>query len=168
MKSGLRIGLISDTHMPGAIKELWPQVYQAFDGVDMVFHAGDLHTIEIVDRLSEIAPTYVAAGNVDIGLVDDRLKDHWCFELETLRVGAIHQFPAPSRKTPEQLMGYAKRYFHALPQVVIYGHTHMEGIHHVDNMLCINPGSMYEQGTLLGAIVQLGKNKIDNYVLTSG
>ena len=34
--------------------------------------------------------------------------------------------------------------------------------------LCINPGSMYEQGTLLGAIVKLGKNKIENYVLTTG
>ena len=34
--------------------------------------------------------------------------------------------------------------------------------------LCINPGSMYEQGTLLGTIVRLGKNKVEDYVLTSG
>jgi len=27
---------------------------------------------------------------------------------------------------------------------------------------------MYEQGTLLGTIVKLGKNKIENYVLTTG
>ena len=35
--------------------------------------------------------------------------------------------------------------------------------------LCINPGSSYEQGQLLGAVIELdGKKKVKKFVLTSG
>lgn len=57
----------------------------------------------------------------------------------------------------------------AQPLLSLHGHIHEgRGSTRIGKTLCINPGSMYEQGTLLGAIVELGKNKIDNYVLTSG
>ena len=55
------------------------------------------------------------------------------------------------------------------PLLGLHGHIHEgRGSRYIGKTLCINPGSMYEQGTLLGAIVVLGKNKIENYVLTSG
>ena len=55
------------------------------------------------------------------------------------------------------------------PMLGLHGHIHEgRGSTRIGRTLCINPGSMYEQGTLLGAIVQLGKNKIENYVLTTG
>lgn len=55
------------------------------------------------------------------------------------------------------------------PLLSLHGHIHEgRGATHIGKTLCINPGSMYEQGTLLGAIVKLGKNKIENYVLTTG
>lgn len=55
------------------------------------------------------------------------------------------------------------------PLLGLHGHIHEgRGAIRIGKTLCINPGSMYEQGTLLGAIVKLGKNKIENYVLTSG
>jgi len=45
MKSEFKIGLISDTHMPGALKTLWPGVFDFFSGCDAILHAGDLHTL---------------------------------------------------------------------------------------------------------------------------
>ena len=55
------------------------------------------------------------------------------------------------------------------PLLSLHGHIHEgRGAIRMGKTLCINPGSMYEQGTLLGAIVKLGKNKIENYVLTTG
>jgi Icc-related predicted phosphoesterase len=55
------------------------------------------------------------------------------------------------------------------PLLGLHGHIHEgRGATRIGKTLCINPGSMYEQGTLLGALVKLGKNKIENYVLTSG
>ena len=57
----------------------------------------------------------------------------------------------------------------AQPLLGLHGHIHEgRGSTRIGKTLCINPGSMYEQGTLLGTIVKLGKNKIENYVLTSG
>jgi len=51
----------------------------------------------------------------------------------------------------------------------LHGHIHEgRGATRIGKTLCINPGSMYEQGALLGAIVKLGRNKIENYMLTSG
>lgn len=55
------------------------------------------------------------------------------------------------------------------PLLSLHGHIHEgRGTMRIGKTLCINPGSMYEQGTLLGAIVKLGRNKIENYVLTTG
>jgi hypothetical protein len=55
------------------------------------------------------------------------------------------------------------------PLLGLHGHIHEgRGTSRIGKTLCINPGSMYEQGTLLGAIVRLGKNKIEDYVLTTG
>ena len=55
------------------------------------------------------------------------------------------------------------------PLLGLHGHIHEgRGATRIGKTLCINPGSMYEQGTLLGAIITLGNNKIKNYVLTTG
>jgi len=55
------------------------------------------------------------------------------------------------------------------PLLGLHGHIHEgRGVSRIGKTLCINPGSMYEQGTLLGTIVRLGKNKIEDYVLTTG
>ena len=63
----LRIGLISDTHIPEARKTLWPQVFDAFADVDMIFHAGDVHEFHVLDALEEVAPVYAARGNGEDG-----------------------------------------------------------------------------------------------------
>jgi len=55
------------------------------------------------------------------------------------------------------------------PLLGLHGHIHEgRGTTRIGKTLCINPGSMYEQGTLLGTLVKLGKNKIDSFVLTTG
>jgi uncharacterized protein len=55
------------------------------------------------------------------------------------------------------------------PLLGLHGHIHEgRGSSRIGRTLCINPGSMYEQGTLLGALVKLGREKIEHYVLTQG
>ncbi|MCB1693715.1 MAG: metallophosphoesterase family protein [Pseudomonadales bacterium] len=145
--------------MPGSIRELWPQVFEAFAGVDAVLHAGDLHTLEIVDRLCEIAPTWVSTGNGDVGIVDKRLADTWTIDFDELRVGMIHRLPSPARKSAEHLTGYVERHFgDTSHHVVIYGHTHLESIHRVEDTVYINPGSPtlpQNQSLRLGTIATL-------------
>ena len=55
------------------------------------------------------------------------------------------------------------------PLLGLFGHIHeAKGSTRLGRTLCINPGSMYEQGRLLGAVINLGRNKIKNYILTTG
>jgi Icc-related predicted phosphoesterase len=55
------------------------------------------------------------------------------------------------------------------PLIGLHGHIHEgRGTTRIGKTLCINPGSLYEQGILQGALVALGKNEIENFVLTAG
>jgi uncharacterized protein len=56
------------------------------------------------------------------------------------------------------------------PALSLHGHIHeARGNTRIGRTLCINPGSSYEQGQLLGAVVNLdGKGKVKRFVLTSG
>ena len=55
------------------------------------------------------------------------------------------------------------------PLLGLFGHIHeAKGTARIGRTLCINPGSMYEQGRLLGAVVKVDRDKIKNYVLTTG
>jgi Icc-related predicted phosphoesterase len=57
------------------------------------------------------------------------------------------------------------------PALALHGHIHeARGTHRLGRTLCINPGSSYEQGQLLGVVIDLDakKKKVKNFVLTSG
>ena len=55
------------------------------------------------------------------------------------------------------------------PLLGLFGHVHEgKGVRKIGRTLCINPGSMYEQGILHGAVIQLKRRKVGNYILTTG
>ena len=62
----MRIGLISDTHIPEAHPELWPQVFHAFEGVEFILHGGDIHELWVIDQLEKVAPIYVEIGRAHV------------------------------------------------------------------------------------------------------
>ena len=145
----LKIGLIADTHIPEARATLWPQVYEAFDGVDCILHAGDIHELWVLDTLEEIAPVYAARGNGedgsggrDVQPEDPRLRYAWSLPLENLTVGLTHYIPANERPPDFTVARWVERFFpETTPDVIVYGDTHTELINEVDGILCVNPGS---------------------------
>lgn len=55
------------------------------------------------------------------------------------------------------------------PLLALHGHVHEgKGTRKYKRTLCVNPGSMYEQGMLHGAVIELKPEKVGNYVLTTG
>tara|TARA_Y100001934_G_scaffold225563_1_gene270370 strand:+ start:6594 stop:7178 length:585 start_codon:yes stop_codon:yes gene_type:complete len=145
----LRIGLISDTHIPEARKTLWPQVYDAFSGVDLILHAGDIHELYVLDMLEEVAPVYAARGNGEDGgggrpvqPEDPRVRYAWLLELEGLWVGLTHYVPVPERPPNFTLQRWVERFFpERTPDVIVSGDTHRECIEELHGVLCVNPGS---------------------------
>ncbi len=148
-RRAVRIGLISDTHIPEAREELWPQVFDAFREVDLILHAGDIHELRVIDELNEVAPIYVARGNGDDGSGgrdvqpdDGRLRDAWSLELGGVSVGLTHVVPIPEMPPHLTLERAIARLFpEKRPEVLIYGDTHVEAVDVVDGVLCVNPGS---------------------------
>lgn len=144
----MRIGLISDTHIPEAMPELWPHVYEMFDGCDSILHAGDIYDLSVIDKLSAVAPTYAARGNGDDGSGgrdlqpdDDRLREAWVIEREGLAIGLTHHIPVPEQ-SQYTVAKAVDRYFDGRSlDVIVYGDTHVEHITTIDGILCVNPGS---------------------------
>ncbi len=55
------------------------------------------------------------------------------------------------------------------PLLGLFGHIHeAKGTRKYRRTLCINPGSMYEQGILSGVWIDLKEKSLGNYVLTTG
>ncbi len=145
----MKVGLISDTHIPESMPELWPQVFEAFSDVHCILHAGDIHELSVIDALHEVAPVYAARGNGDDGSGgreaqpdDPRLKDTWLLELGQFKVGLTHYVPMPEIPPELTVSRWIGRLFgETRPDVLIYGDTHVEQVDWIDGVLCINPGS---------------------------
>jgi len=144
-----RIGLISDTHIPEARDSLWPQIACAFAGVDMIFHAGDIHDLWVLDELEKTAPVYAARGNGEDGSggrpvqpQDPRVQYAWTLKIEGLTVGITHYVPVPERPPNFTLARWIERFFpDDRPDVIVSGDTHQERIMTIDGVYCVNPGS---------------------------
>ena len=144
----MRIGLISDTHIPEAMPALWPHVFEQFDGCDSILHAGDIYDLSVIDGLSAVAPTFAARGNGDDGSSgrdtqpeDDRLRPSWVIEREGLRIGLTHHVPVPEQKYYTLAKAIDRHFDGAELDVIVHGDTHVEDIRTVDGILCVNPGS---------------------------
>ena len=144
----MRIGLVSDTHIPEAGPELWPQVYEAFEGCEAILHAGDIYEISVIEKLHQIAPTWAARGNGDDGSSGREIQpDHpllassWVHTLEHLTVGLPHLMPNPELPTYGVLDAIDRHFDVTTLDVVVYGDTHVEHITTIDGVLCVNPGS---------------------------
>lgn len=156
--SGLRIGLIADTHIPEARPQLWPQAFAAFAGCDAILHGGDIHELALLDLLARIAPVFAARGNGDEGhggrlrqAPDPRVRDTWILESAgdgaVVRIGLIHDLTIPEHPPHLTVPNVSRRRFGADPDagqgldVIVYGDTHVERIDQIGETLCINPGS---------------------------
>ena len=136
----VRIGLISDSHITRR-GVLWPQVFNAFAGVDAILHAGDVWSPAVIDELEAVAPVHVARGNGDFGVEDQRYLEQCWLRFEDVDVAMLHDFPSPSRRPEDFVLAQAGKRFPSLPDVIVCGHTHIEEVHDLGELLLVNPGS---------------------------
>jgi putative phosphoesterase len=122
------LGLISDTH--GLVR---PECFTALEGVELIFHAGDVGARDVLAVLSKIAPVQAVYGNTD-PLGDPSLSAHFSETIDgvTVHVSHGHEVGSP---TPEKLL---KRY---TADVLVYGHTHKPLVLQAGSRLVVNPGA---------------------------
>lgn len=126
----MKVGIISDTH--GVLR---PEVFDVFDGVEHVLHAGDVGPAALLTELEAIAPVTAVWGNTDGWDVRHRVPEVATVELGGVRVAVVHgqQFGSP---TPAKVAA-------AYPEagLVVFGHSHKPVIERVGGVLAVNPGS---------------------------
>lgn len=144
----MRIGLISDTHIPEAMPELPSQVRDIFADVELILHAGDLHCLEVLDWLEVLAPVLAVRGNGDEGSggrsvvpEDPRLQEAQVMTCQGWTIGMVHDVLDPEELPHWPLERTMQRYFGQATDLVICGHTHVERIQRYGEVWVINPGS---------------------------
>lgn len=130
------IGLISDTHIPDRARQIPQNVIDAFSDVDLIIHAGDLTSLEVIEELEKTAPVMAVQGNIDrVNGID--LPKAKTLEAEGLKIGVVHGEVYPRGDT-QQLVYLAKE---LNADILISGHSHQPKIEQTDGVLLINPGS---------------------------
>jgi uncharacterized protein len=144
----MKIGLISDTHIPEAMPELPAQVRTVFSGADLILHAGDLHSLDVLNWLEEIAPVLACRGNGDDGSggrpvvpEDPRLRDALVTTGVGFKIGLVHDVLDPEEFPKWPIERTMEFYFGRRTDLIVCGHTHVECIKRYTDVLIINPGS---------------------------
>ncbi len=121
----MTIGLISDTH-----SLLRPEALPAFQGCELILHAGDVGSPEILDALSSVAPVRAVRGNVDTGAWANSLPLAETVEIGGVRIFVIHILTDMKMDAASAGIG-----------VVVSGHSHKAAVETRNNVLYCNPGS---------------------------
>ena len=131
----MKVGVISDTHVPAMVPSLPPAIFEIFKNVDLILHAGDIVDLSVLDELRAIAPVEAVAGNMDDMSVHHALPFKKVMTLGTFRVGLIHgKFKIDLQKE------MIRKEFDNV-DLIVYGHSHTPFWGRVDGTLFLNPGS---------------------------
>lgn len=133
----MRIGVLSDTHMHSA-EEISPEVIKAFTGVDLIVHAGDFVSSDVLEGLKRLGEVKAVHGNVDSMKLRGLLPDRELLVIGGKKIGITHGWGGP--EGIEQRV----RGLFADVDIVIYGHSHRAKIEQIGDVLFFNPGPGYQ------------------------
>jgi putative phosphoesterase len=168
----MRIGLISDTHLPSLMRqldELGPEAARFLATVDLILHGGDIVTRGVLDWCEQFAPVLAARGNHDV-LDDPRVADTQVLTVEGWRIGMVHDL-RPIAAAPSELA--ALHFGGAALDVMIGGDTHVERLEHCDGVILVNSGSPnlpHHRETRLGTVglLELTPGRLHAEIITLG
>ncbi|MGB6206919.1 metallophosphoesterase family protein [Mycobacterium sp.] len=133
----MRLLLLADTHVPRRARDLPAQVWEEVAQADVVFHAGDWATTELLDNVTAEASRLVACwGNNDGPALRSRLPERADVQLDGLHFTVVHETGgAAGRETR-----LSRRYPDT--DVLVFGHSHIPWDSTTSTGLrLLNPGS---------------------------
>lgn len=129
----MRIGVLSDTHS----RDLPKQMIDDFKKVDLIIHAGDLCSKDVLDELKKIKEVKAVYGNMDDKGVRTVLSRNEIIHCGTYAIGIFH-----GEGHPHQLLDCVKREFvNKKVDAIVFGHSHQPMNERIDSVLFFNPGS---------------------------
>lgn len=134
-----KIGLLSDTH--GMFDQ---RLEDFFAGVDELWHAGDIGTVELADRLAAFKPLRAVYGNIDGGVMRRMFPLFGEFMCEDMKVLMTHIGGYPGHYDPRA----RQKIEQTRPGIFISGHSHILKVIYDKKygLLHINPGAAGNHG----------------------
>lgn len=135
----IRIGLLSDTH------GWWDDRYTGhFADCDEIWHAGDIGSVEIADKLEKFRPLRAVYGNIDGGILRQRYNETLRFRIEDCNVLMKHIGGYPGKYDAS----IRREIYSEKPNLFISGHSHILKVKYDNIVGClhINPGAAGKQG----------------------
>jgi putative phosphoesterase len=136
------LAIISDTHMPRGARRLPDACLAHLRSADLILHAGDLITVDVLAELEAIGPPVLAVhGNVDEPAVVMRLPAARLVAADGARIAMVHDAGAAAGR----LERMRRRFVDA--DAVVFGHSHIP-LHEHDfdgGFHIFNPGSPTER-----------------------
>jgi uncharacterized protein len=136
------IAVISDTHLPRGAQRLPDECVRRIASAELLLHAGDFSTLEVLRELEAIGPPVVGVhGNVDSAELRELLPAERVVEAEGARIAMVHD-SGPRAGRLARLRGR----FGAEADAVVFGHSHLP-LHEraEDGFQIFNPGSPTER-----------------------
>ena len=161
----VKVGLLSDTH------GFWDDKYALyFNECDEIWHAGDIGSPELAERLAALKPLRAVYGNIDGQPIRLQYGKVAQFKVEEVEVVMTHIGGYPGRYNPEiRPLLYAVR-----PQLFIAGHSHILKAQFDRSLHCLhlNPGAagisgFHQVRTLMRFVIE-GKEVKDLEVIELG
>jgi len=133
----MRIGVLSDTHIPGRARALPGKIFELFAGVDLILHAGDITIHDVLDELAALAPVHAVCGNMDPYELRYSIPRRQVVTAAGKRIGLIHGDGAAGSTKVRALSAFSDEEVDA----VVFGHSHMPTCERHGSILLFNPGS---------------------------
>jgi putative phosphoesterase len=129
-----RIGIISDTH-----NYLDEKVFDYFKDVDMIWHAGDIGTQEVTDKLKAFKPLYAVHGNIDGHELRAEFPENQFIDVEGCKIFITHIAGAVGKYNSRVIKIIQEQ----KPAILVCGHSHIvKVIKDINyNLLHINSGA---------------------------
>jgi uncharacterized protein len=120
------IGVVSDTH--GLMR---PQALAALRGAELIIHAGDIGSPDVLDALRGVASVVAIRGNVDRAPWANALAETEVVDLNGALIYVLHNIQALD--LDPQAAGF---------RAVVFGHSHKPLVEQREDVLYLNPGSI--------------------------
>jgi putative phosphoesterase len=148
------VAVISDTHLPRGSRRLPDACVERIEAADLLLHAGDFMTAEVVRELEAIGPPLVGVhGNVDSAEVRRLLPAERVVGVEDARIALVHDAgPRVGR------LARMRARFDGRARAVVFGHSHLP-LHETgpDGFQIFNPGSPTERRRAPGHTMGLAR-----------
>ncbi len=132
----MRVAVVSDTHAPRFWKRCPPRVAEHLRRADLILHAGDVCTPDVLDELQAFAPTKAVSGNNDgPDVAAWGAPETLELVIEGVNVAMIHDSGAAKGR----LNRMRRRFPNA--DLVVFGHSHIPLDDRDLDLRIFNPGS---------------------------